>query len=327
MKTLITNASYKNTNALVMESRRLIVTVIPESGSKIQSIYDKQLNKEYLFQSSSETFTYSTYNASFAAGDTSGFDEIFPSIESCIYPADPWKGVIVPDHGEVWSLPWEHSIKDNAIWMSTHGVRFPYRLEKSIEFVREDCIRIKYRAINLSHFDFRFIWAPHILLECGEDTEIVLPPSVTKIYSTCSVDNRLGKFGEIHNWPVATIKGEEYEVSKVYPKYPGKCEKYYAYGKIEEGWCALHNQSSGDLIGLSYPIDKVPYLGVWEGIMDGKYVTALEPCTGDLDFLNIAMLTDRAATLKANSQYEWFLNICVGTAQRIGAINMDGIIE
>ncbi|MNW13737.1 hypothetical protein D3C71_2117720 [compost metagenome] len=56
-------------------------------------------------------------------------------------------------------------------------------------------------------------------------------------------------------------------------------------------------------------------------------MTALEPCTGDLDFLDIAVRSDRAATLKANSEYEWFLNLSVGTTQQIEQINTEGIIK
>ena len=38
--------------------------------------------------------------------DASGFDECFPTIGACAYPEAPWQGVIAPDHGELWTLPW-----------------------------------------------------------------------------------------------------------------------------------------------------------------------------------------------------------------------------
>ena len=177
----IYESHYKGIPSLIMESSRLLITVIPESGSKIQSIYDKLLQKEYLIQSSSEEFIKSNYNSNFAEGDVSGFDEVFPSIESCYYPVEPWEGVKIPDHGEVWSLPWCYEVHEDSVDLSVHGVRFPYRLQKKIHFVRDNCFRITYRAENLSDFAFPFIWAPHILFHCGEDTEIVLPSSVKRI--------------------------------------------------------------------------------------------------------------------------------------------------
>ena len=97
-------------------------------------------------------------------------------------------------------------------------------------------------------------------------------------------------------------------------------------GEIKEGWCALHNINSGDTIGLSYPIEKVPYLGVWEGIMNGVYVTAMEPCTADLDTLSTAILWKRSSVVKAKSGYEWFLNLTFDTVKQINEISADGII-
>nr|WP_255570859.1 hypothetical protein [Cohnella sp. CFH 77786] len=309
-----------------MENVRLAVTVIPESGGKIQSIYDKTLDREYLVQSPRSSYKRSGYDSRYADGDASGFDEVFPSIEPCFYPLPPWRGIGVPDHGEVWALPWSCHSSGESLVLDAYGVRFPYRLEKTVRFTREQTVTIQYRARNLSDFDFSFIWAPHILLRCDEDTEIVLPPSVKQVMSTCSVDNRLGRFGTLHDWPETTVAGERYRIDKVYPKYPGKCEKYYAVGTVEEGWCALHNSGSGHTVGLSYPIDKVPYLGVWEGIMDGRYAAALEPCTGALDALDTAVQWNRAAVLPAKSSYEWDFNLTFDIVDRIRSIDRTGLI-
>jgi hypothetical protein len=327
MPTKIYKTNYKNIQCLAMESPRLLIKIIPESGSKIQSIFDKKLQKEYFFQSPHEEFISSTYGSNFGLGDLSGFDEVFPSIEACFYPLEPWKGTRIPDHGEVWALPWDCDLQENSILMSVYGVRFPYRLTKKIEFLSENIIRINYEAENLSDFDFHFAWTSHTLFCCEEDTVIVLPPSVKKVFSTCSVENKLGKFGEIHSWPVTNINGESYDISKVYPKYPEKCEKYYAMGNVTEGWCALHNSLTGNTIGLSYPIDKVPYLGIWEGIVNGQYITALEPCTGDLDYLDTAIQWNRVSVIKAKSVYKWYLNLTFDTVTGVNHIDENGLIR
>ena len=76
MKINISRVKYKNINAILMESDSLAITIIPESGAKIQSIY----NKEVLYQSERAEFRKSTYGAKFESGDVSGFDEIFPTV-------------------------------------------------------------------------------------------------------------------------------------------------------------------------------------------------------------------------------------------------------
>ncbi|MFC5468575.1 hypothetical protein ACFPPD_07565 [Cohnella suwonensis] len=326
MSVHIHESFYKDIRSVVLESSRLAVTVIPESGGKIQSIYDKFVNREYLLQSPGTSYKRSNYDTRYADGDVSGFDEAFPSIEPCFYPLAPWRGIGVPDHGEVWALPWDCHLAGESLVLSVNGVRFPYRLEKTVRFTRENTIAIAYRADNVSDFDFRFIWAPHLLLTCEENTKIVLPPSVMQVMSTCSVDNRLGRFGTVHGWPETIVEGKRYRIDAVYPKYPGKCEKYYAARKVEEGWCALHNTVSGHAVGLSYPIEKVPYLGVWEGIMDGRYVAALEPCAGDLDALDTAIQWNRAGVIPAKSSYEWHLNLTFDVVDRVGSIDRTGLI-
>jgi hypothetical protein len=228
-------SKHKDMNAIVMESDCLKLTILPESGGKLQSIYDKEKDREYLHQSNTDTYIRSAYDSEYAAGDVSGFDEIFPSIETCYYPAYPWQGIKIPDHGEVWALPWDCRLEDDHVTMSVYGVRFPYRLEKDVRFLHDRAIRISYRATNFSDFEFPFIWAPHLLLQCEEGTEIELPPSVSQVISTCSVDNRLGTFGRIHSWPETRIDGEIYRINQVYPKYEGKCEKYYVLDELSDG--------------------------------------------------------------------------------------------
>ena len=39
-----------------------------------------------------------------------------------------------PDHGEVCGLAWDCTVEDDGLNMRTHGVRFPYTLEKRVHF-------------------------------------------------------------------------------------------------------------------------------------------------------------------------------------------------
>jgi hypothetical protein len=327
MKIKIYDSKYKKVSSLVMESRKLIITIIPQSGGKIQSIYDKLFDKEYLYQSPKNEFKNAVYGMPYTDGDLSGFDEAFPTIEECYYPLYPWHGIHIPDHGELWALSWDFNISGTEINLNTNGVKFPYSIRKKIKFLMDNTFRISYQIMNHSNFDYHFMWAPHCLFICDKDTRIILPPSVESIISTCNVTNKLGDYGAMHKWPVTSIKGQEYDISKIYPKYPGKCEKYFAVGYLREGWCALHGAETKNVIGLSYPIEKVPYLGVWEGIMNGVYVTALEPCTSDLDALSTAILWRRSSVVKAGAVYDWHLNMTFDKIEEVKLIDIDGKIR
>jgi hypothetical protein len=324
----VSEAKYKNVACIVMETDRLAVTVIPASGGKIQSIMDKFRRKELLFQSRRKDFRIASYGVGFGEGDMSGFDEVFPSIDACAYPSGPWAGIQVPDHGEVWSLPWAYSIRADSLLLSVHGLRFPYRLEKRIEFVRENSFRLSYAAMNFSPFDFDFIWAPHPFFLCEAGSRVVLPPSVKSILSTCPLPNKLGAYGAIHEWPVSRLPdGGAYDIAAAHPKYPDVCEKFYTLEKPAEGWCALHNTATGDVIGLSYPLAQLPYLGVWMGMLEGRNIAALEPCTGAMDRMDVATLWGQAGVIKAQSEYTWHLTVTVDAVGEFHAVDAEGCIH
>lgn len=329
MRTTVTRVLYKDIQAIRMESEDLAVTIIPESGAKVQSIFDKKHNREVLFQSSRPEFRRAAYGDGFPAGDMSGFDEVFPTIDECYYPSGPWKGVWIPDHGEIWAVPWECEIEENSIRLSVTGTRFPFQMEKKVEFLRENCFRMSYRVKNFSGFDLHSIWCPHPFFLADVDAHVVLPTPVRQVISTCGLENKLGEYGSIHDWPVTQLAdGSRYDISDVTnPPYAGKCEKFYTIQNPGEGWCALRNTRTGYTVGLSYPVEKLPYLGVWEGIVEGVYVAALEPVTGALDRLDVAMLAGKAGVVKAKSTDEWYLNITAGITDELTGISVDGVIR
>ncbi len=310
----IYESNYKDQKCLAMESEKLIVKVIPNSGGKIQCIYDKEGQKELLYQSPWEKYRVSAYDTSYGEGEFSGFDEMFPAISEGYYPSGPWKGARVPDHGEVWSIPWSVIDTNACITLEVYGVRFPYRLRRKIEFSGEKGVRLSYTAENLSDFDFEFIWAAHPLFNCSENTVIVLPESVSSVINT-EPSVRMGGYGRIHPWPITqTPEGEMYDMTRVAPESSRFYEKYYVYGKMQEGWCGLQDTKTGRFIKLSFPVDVVPYLGMWinEGGLAGEYNIAPEPCTGAPDRIDTAKQWGQAAVIAPKSEYGWHLSITVG---------------
>ena len=94
-------------------------------------------------------------------------------------------------------------------------------------------------------------------------------------------------------------------------------------------WCALRDLVTGDTVGLSYPVNKLPYLGIWvnEGGYKDQYNIAPEPGTGALDRLDIAKQWNRVSVLKAKSEYSWYLNITLDTVSKVSFIDQDGHIK
>jgi len=325
MSVKVYNSTYKNVNCVVMENARIVVKVIPESGGKLQSIYDRSTQTEYLYQSPWEEYRLSEYGSSFVDGEISGFDEMFPTIIPCYYPDGLWAGVPLPDHGEVWALPWECSMEEDGIRTSVHGVRLPYLLERSIKFTGRDSFIMNYRLVNKVGFPMKFIWAAHPLLNIDENSVIVFPKEVRRVMNVLHGMKRLGDYGQLHNWPeTITPDGRRYDMSRLNPENRDN-DKYYVHGKVPRGECALYNSKTRNYIKFVFPTDKIPYLGVWtneNGPLLAQSNVALEPCTGALDGIDIANKFGQLSMLEANGTYEWFLEIQLGEAE-----NKDEVIK
>lgn len=162
----IKNIGYQGLDALEMQDETMRLVILPEWGGKIVSLYDKGHRREWLHTSRNFNFQrLPTYDANYIRDfDIGGFDECFPNIGAGPYPVWPWKGVMLPDHGEVWALPWDTEQNTGGLMLSVEGVRLPYRMEKRIE-LHSGGLWIYYRAINRSGFDMPVLWSSHPLVD------------------------------------------------------------------------------------------------------------------------------------------------------------------
>ena len=317
--TTIQTCQFHDISAIQMENDRLKVIIIPESGGKLQSIFDKHLNREFLYQSTDVKFKRGVYGGSFLDGDLSGFDDMFPSINACLYPDQPWQGVMVPDHGEVWSLPWEFEIEQEALVLRVHGVKFPYMLEKRISFQSSSEVRADYALWNFSPYSLKYIWAAHPLLNIEDGSRLIIPTN-GKIINALSGSSRLGAYGAIHDWPLAGSSNGEASDMRVITPNLGKSEKYYVLGETGVGRSVLYHSLHKQYISFSYPPEKVKYLGVWvneNGPFIAQNNVAIEPCTGLMDSIDIADRFNQLAKIEAYGQACWFLLIETGQAENI----------
>ena len=86
----------------------------------------------------------------------------------------------MPDHGEVWSIPWEYEATEKQVKLSVEGVRFPYVLQKSV-YLEESTLHQEYRVENQSDADFDYIWAAHPLFNTSEGMKLIVPKGMHSI--------------------------------------------------------------------------------------------------------------------------------------------------
>lgn len=283
---------HNNLNCIVLESEKLRVKILPELGFKMASLVYKEKNKEILFQPTDLKYSIPKYKDAFEKYDTSGLDEMIPTIDKCIV-----NDIELPDHGDVWSIPWDVEVSDNEVIGRVKLRSFPLEFEKKISFSKSNIIKMDYRVKNPSNGEVPYLWALHGLNKFDDNTEIIFPEGTEKL-----LDVRNNK----------TINKEEIDDLKDLSKYKDKeSYKLYILGKLSKGKCGLYYKD----LGLKYIIkfDKKinPYLGIWitKGGFKGEYNCALEPSNGFYDSLELAMKNNRYASLKSFEEKYWTVHL------------------
>ncbi|WNF37477.1 DUF5107 domain-containing protein [Bacillaceae bacterium IKA-2] len=303
---------YKGIDCIELENEYLKATFLPEYGSKLASLIDKASNEELLFQSAADQLVIPPYGAKFSDYDSSGFDEVFPSIDPCI---DPQTEAQIPDHGEVWTLPWKVEMKQGNLEFTVNSPKLSYRLKKKV-VLNENRLCFHYNLENLSKNTFYFIWTPHALLRCSTEMKLLVEEHLTKVINVEHSSQHLGEWGSIHPYPKTTSQktNEIIDLSGVEPVTVGNCEKFYFTEKVKRGVCGVFNQKTDRYLKYYYPPEKIPYLGVWktQGGYRGDYNIALEPCTGVYDNLYVAKTIKKVSSVGGLQHFDWWFDMEVG---------------
>ena len=324
----ITQGKYKDVDAVILETQTLRLALVPEWGAKLASLIHKRTGREYLFQMPGETFRKGTYAGPYPEGEMSGFDEMFPTITECFCDVEPWAGVKMPDHGEVWSLPWKCEVSGSEVRTSVHSPRFPYALTRTASFDRANTILLRYKAENHSAYGFPAMWAAHPLFNMTPGTRIILPEAARNIINTVPAP-ALGGYGGHFSFPIArTPDGRAWDLSEIGPIERKLYFKYFLLDELKEGFAILHDPKTRETVGLVWPTEKVPYLGMWinEGGWENLYHIAPEPCTAPFDRWDIARQWGKLPVIPAFGTQEWQLRITVGLFENPRRVETDGTI-
>ncbi|MCA0971524.1 DUF5107 domain-containing protein [Halobacillus litoralis] len=299
--------------AVCLENDRIRCILLPSYGGKMVSLYDKQAQYEWLFQSE-RGLSIPPYGADFSEHDSSGFDEMFPGIDQGPHPT--FSGTI-PDHGEVWAMPWSFEERSGECILQVESAVFPYTLEKRMK-LNESSVEISYKAINSSSKPFPFIWTPHALLRMHDETYIDVPDHLDQVINVEHGTKHLGEWGTCHSYPgtKSVSTGQSIDLSKLEPFEDQTVEKFYFKDRLQEGWCSMVQPHVGRRLTYRFPVDQVPYLGVWKtrGGYRGEYNVALEPCTGIYDDVYVAEKIKKCSSIPANGAYEWTFEMELGGA-------------
>jgi hypothetical protein len=321
-----TRILWHGVEAHVLENESVRAVVVPSMGAKIVSIWDKRCGCEWLAGPGIRPFRPAVYGAAFDQQDMSGWDEMLPTISACTLTRHG-EAVTLPDHGEVWAVPWtvEKSCP-TELETSVTGRALPYRFWRRITLLHPGRLRLLYHLVNLGDQPLPYLWAAHPQFACGEAAEIVLPAHVTEMYNVLPETWGWGTPETVYAWPQGVklrspAAGREtappaaaVPLDQIGPPTLRRARKLYAPPAQPPAWAALVRRPHGEWLRMAWnPVD-VPYFGLWidEGALNAQSVAAPEPATGFYDSLALACEKLQVTVVAPRSDSFWSITVQLG---------------
>src|SRR6266566_9242176 len=156
----------------VLSNQDIELAVVPELGARIISLRDLRTGREWLWHPAGGRKLFrNRAGDNFETSPLVGLDECLPTIAPC-----SWQGRDLPDHGEVWALPWtvdDEAWQDGVLRTSAELTISPFYLERTLE-LQENEVHLSYQLKNWSAIQEFYLWAMHPLLRLQPGDQLEL---------------------------------------------------------------------------------------------------------------------------------------------------------
>lgn len=298
---------------LTVESASMRCEFIPSLGAKITQIHDRRTGRDWLWRHPRMPYVAVPSTANYVdEADTGGWDECFPTVGRCRYPAPPWQDLILPDHGELWcqTPSWElethatHVVCRN-VW---HGVTLPYRFERELTISADNQLHFAYSVTNVSDSDMHWIWCAHPLIALEPGMSLNTPTDTTFWHT-----NAHGEF-VAESARHIVVSTTTLDLHHLPTHTSGVAAKLYS-DHLPAGWVQVVARDG--CLTMEWSLHEIPQLAIWLNAgawsNDGgspHYNMGVEPAIGVYDALSDAYTrTTTYATLGAGQQRCWNLRL------------------
>lgn len=270
---------------LWLRSPEVNLAVAPALGAKVTSLQNRRSGREWMsFPTAARELFPNLFGDDFSRSPVAGWDECLPTIASC-----DWAGAARPDHGEVWSIPWQ---LDEPAWEQkriTTTVRLPlspFQLTRSLS-LHDSRLTADYELTNCSHAAQPFLWAMHPLLALEAGDQLELPAEAA-----------------------AQIRAEPWLTSLQFAPDSARCGKVFIH-PLRHRQAAVFNSRTGDRLTFSWDGEWCNTLGIWltRGGWNGQHHLALEPATSPHDSLAAAARDGLCPVLPPRATIKWSVRL------------------
>ncbi len=279
--------------AIPIENGGTELIVVPALGAKIASL--RMAGREWLWKSDVIPYRTPIEGASYVeTADSGSFDECFPTVGPCVVPQSVMGlgGLVLPDHGELWSQAPEVARRDGSLTATWRGRRLAYVLTRDLRIANDGGVTMDYELTNVGTGRMPFLWSSHPLLPLDEGTRIELPEgSRVRVDAQHGID--LGGPLAEHRWPRLASADGEVDLSR--PAALGRSYACKLFLDPLEGRAAVVQE--GARLEVRFDLAQVPSFGLWvnwggwtpfEGGTPYRNL-AFEPCIGAPDGLDDAL--------------------------------------
>lgn len=294
-------------DTVVLTAAGIRVTCVPGRGGKLTSINDLDRDREWLVPPGGPLDGPVPPGLPFTDGDMCGWDEMVPTIIPCRYPGPGQPDLQLPDHGELWTLPWPVTQRDDrSLTLAVVGRVLPYRLERQAT-VTPSSLLLDYRLDAAGDEPLQLLWAAHPQFRCRSGTRIVMPAHVR-----AALDVTDPRRPQRIAWP-----GQGTDQVDKLPRGTGR--KLVLDPGTQASWVSLVDPD-GTALRLSWDCAQVPYLGLWLDHLrfSPTPCVVLEPTTGFYDDLALASASGRVMSLRPGQPIRWSLRVSLGTRSAAG---------
>jgi hypothetical protein len=291
----VKEAALDKLRLLQLENEWLSLSILPEVGAKILTLFDKHAKRNLLWENPRIRPQTYPIDANFDNYWCGGWDDAYPSADACIYKGEP-----IPNVGELRSLHWTvEDLKANeseaTATFSAYAPISPVKATKRVTLAGET-LQMRFELENLGPLPVDYLWGTHPAFAVEAGTRLLIPARTGIVAQ--SNDPSLGAPGDRYEWP---FLGDR-DMSIVPDISAGINCGHYATD-LEDGWFAVETAGNGIL--YEFPIQKCPHLWLWlvYGGWRGYHHAVVEPWTGYPVILSEAVEQGRHSQLAPRGMF------------------------
>lgn len=292
---------------LIVQNDFIRCEIAPGAGGKIISVFNKEMNKEFLWSNPSLPMQLLGAGSDYDANFLGGIDELIPNdIPETI------DGVLYPDHGELWTTVLQYEVVEGKLKVCGKLPLSGLYYERIIYLDQYlPIIYLDYRIINQSSTPKNFLWKLHAALIINPEDKLQTDATKAKI-----VDPEYSRFTSTKefSWPVI-----ESINASVVPANNNTMDFFYLYD-IRQGKMAWEYAADDSVFVYYYDKKIFPYQ--WYFASYGKffnhYTAILEPCSCMPISVNDAKINGQCSMLEPGQEINTTVSIYAGKKDNYG---------